>query len=215
MECSTDVKCFYAVLVFRKNENNEGTFVQYAPTSIIGTELLVITPIVNSLTGAVRSVEQGDIDKLAYFSELSTMFGAATAATRRYTEDSHFALSIKISEVEHTRLQTYLVALARCNIPYCAGSVPFMCVPSPIQWFFRDVASERPTSFQTLTSTQAVLFSLRNSLEHDRSVVSALQNIQSRFVSPSRLYWAVEPFSRPCKVLPLNIAKVVRKAHVQ
>ena len=171
---------------------------------------MLLTPSQNSITNETRKRVQQEVDSLVYFSDVGSTFRASSVGSRRYTADTHFSVSIKITEQEHTKLQKYLVALSNKHIPYCTASIPVMSLPQPIHWLFSDVFCETVSSFQTLTSTQAILFALRNSLETNRSITYSLDSLNSRFVSPGRLWQTIEPFSQLCKIMPLNIAKVVR-----
>jgi hypothetical protein len=200
-----DDEYFFAVVIFHKNTTANESFLP-----IIGTEIMLLTPLQKAEVHTTRKKEQQDVDSLVYFSEVGSTFRTSSVGSRRYTADTHFAVTIKIIEEEHMKLQKYLVALANENVPYCTASIPIMSFPQPIHWLFSDVFCETASSFKTLTSSQAILFALRNCLLTNRSITCSLDNLHSRFVSPGRLFETIEPFSRPCKVMPLNIAKVVR-----
>jgi hypothetical protein len=204
-------QCYFAVLVFRKNEANQGTFLHMTPMCIIGSEIILVTPSYYYSTGKGKSTQQREVDSIAYFSEVGSTFRSSSVSARKYREETHFSLSIKINEQEHVKLQRYLVDLVAMHVPYCTASLPLMALPDAMQWLFYDVYSEKPGSFNTLTSCQGILFALRNSLDDSRSVTSCLSNVQGRFVSPARLHQAVQAFSRPCKVMPLSISSVVRQ----
>jgi hypothetical protein len=203
-----DNQCFFAVVIFRKTEGSE-SLLTMLNVSVVGTEMMLLTPMEPNIA-TTRNKAQEDIDSLVYFSESNSTFSTSSIGKRRHTTDTHFAVTIKISEQEHAKLQKYLVSLVNNHIPYCPTSVSMMAVPKPFQGLFMDVFSETPSSFESLTSVQAILFALRNCLDSTRSITCCLQHIQSRFVSPGRLYDTIEPYSRTCKLMPLNIAKVVR-----
>jgi hypothetical protein len=212
-ELSIDDQCFFAVVIFRKHvqgEDSSSVLEQMNPFSVIGSEIMLITPLASRLQQKHINTHQGEVDSMVYFSEINKTFNAASIASRRYTNKTHTAMTIKLSEDEHSSIQRYLVKLTQQNVGYSTASLTIMVVPSMIQSLFYEVPDEKPESFHTLTSTQAVLFALRNCMEANRSVSASLRNIQSRFVSPGRLYDAIEPFSRECNVMSLNIARVVR-----
>jgi hypothetical protein len=202
-----DDSCYFAVVIFRNGGNQ--SLLNMVNVSVVGTELMLLTPVQANVS-TTRNKLQEDIDSLVYFSESQSTFHTSSIGNRRHTTETHFAVTIKISEQEHTKLQTYLVSLVNKHIPYCSASVSIMGVPQPLQKLFTDVLCETPSSFESLTSVQAILFALRNCLDCTRSITCSLQHIQSRFVSPGRLYETIEPFSRTCKVMPLNLAKVIR-----
>ena len=197
---------FFAVVIFHKHGG---------VIPVIGSEIMLLTPLRNITTYTTRKKVQEEVDSLVYFSEVGSTFRTSSVGARKYTADTHFAVTIKISEAEHAKIQKYLVALTDQHVPYCSASVPIMSVPQSIHWMFSDVICETASSFKTLTSTQGVLFALRNGLDKHRSITCSLDNLHSKFVSPGRLFETVEPFTRECKVMTLNLAKVIRPVLIE
>jgi hypothetical protein len=209
-DCADD-ECYYTVLIFRRNDEESNVLLRNTPVDVVGVEMMLITPQLYRKTegvSSVRTIAQQELDCQVYYSDIASTFRSTHANKRNYKETHHNALCIKVSKDEHLTLQQYLVKLVSHHIPYCTASLPLMVVPRVFQRLCSDVPSEEPGAFSTLTSTQAVLFALRNCMERDRSVTSNLLALHSRFVSPQQLYNTVELYARKVTVMPLNIAQV-------
>lgn len=216
---ASDDQCYYAVVIFHVNNDDAAAadasvfkrvLLPYLPVSLIGCEMMLITPLTSPTPPhATRTIAQQELDSMVYYSDPGAVFSSVNVGKRAYRETTHRAFSIKISADEHHQLQMYLLGLCNRKLPYCTASVPLMAVPRALHSSLcTDVEHESTQDFSALTSTQAVLFALRNCLDTDRSVSSTLRAVNSRFAAPHTLHAAIELYARPANVMSLNIARV-------
>jgi hypothetical protein len=198
MESMDDTKwCYYAVLIFRVESGSLQTNACSATFETDSVEMMLISPSERS-EGVEPLFEQTrhEIDSQVFFMDAYSCFKSANISTRGYTASNIVAMSIKLSQDEHFKMQMYLMEMLRADIVYAPYLLPFILVPAFVASWCSDVNSKNPRDFTRLTSCQACLHTLRNGLEEGRSITANLEGINSRCVSIHRLFSVIEPFSR-------------------
>lgn len=210
--------CYYAVLIFGVRICDADAYSCSFETDMV--EMMLLSP--SEPDGGMipspkpsepqsephRTRTQQEIDSQVFFMDVSSHFKSANITTRGYTDSNCVAMSIKLSQNEHDRMQRYLLEMLRVEIAYGFSLLPLMLVPSFVSAFWSDLSGTTPGDFKSLTSCQACLHTLRNCLDMGRSITANLGSLNSRCVSTNRLFSMIEPFSRRIEIKTLKCAEV-------
>ena len=139
-------------------------------------------------------------------------FSLSLATKQAYNDKDCVALCIELTEEEHQKLTSYLLALADHNIPYNYQDVLVSALPRSVsRVLVDDVADERPEKISTLFCSQAVVLALRNSLDGSHPLMHTLQQVNSRCTLPDTLFRLLEPGCQrlSCQALRSGVASAI------
>lgn len=119
---------------------------------------------------------------------LETFSGSLSRKNELRQEDCE-AFNIRVSEEEYILFGSYMYDLCSANLRYSVCLDLFPNLPDSFtSTFIPDVESERPCDLHNISSVQAVILGLRNSLSHGSKLLTQMQKSNSRVTSTSDLY---------------------------
>lgn len=149
-------------------------------------------------------------EALTFTSYIGSPFSVSISAKTKYSDGTHSALCICITEKEYMQMSSYAHDLCMQMVPYNYHDTTALAFPRTLcNLLMNDVRLDDAKSIKTLFCSQACVLVLRNGLYCNQGLYHVLKLTNSRTTSPCKLWDLMLPYSHrvSCGVLASGCVK--------